>query len=92
MKIKDINHLLQTTDCRIENETTSDEVYLTIVDRKLFPRLWIDNDLDGAKTIAESVDHLLLKNNPLLEKDWTVRFIGDSIEDCINQYNTYLNE
>lgn len=86
--IKNVEELLLKVDCRIENEVETKEVYLTIIDREKYPRLWIDNDnADEAKIISESVENILLKSNPFLEKDWKIRFVGYSIEDCINQYN-----
>lgn len=92
MIIKDINHLLANVACRIENEPETNEVYLTIVDRKGYPRLWIDNDMCGTEIIAETVENILLKNNPFLEKDWEIRFSGSNLTECINQYNNYINK
>jgi len=84
-----IEDIFKIHDCRLENEH-GESVYLTIVDRSKYPRLWIDNFTDGAFTvIEETTDHLLARNNPLLEKDWIVRFEGVDFHSLVKQYNEW---
>ena len=85
-----IEELFSKLDCRVENECETGDVYLSIIDRQQYPRLWIDNDSENSNIIAETTENMLLRNNPFLEKDWRLRFCGDSITECLNQYNEYL--
>lgn len=87
--VKNISQLLSLVACRIENEPETGEVFLTIVNRSNYPRLWIDNDMAGHHIVAETVESTLHRNNPLLEKDWEVRFVGNTIQDCVDQYNLW---
>lgn len=77
-------NLLKGKDFRLEND--DDGFYLSIVDRSKYPRVWIDNAIDNPqKMIAESVEHIEQRTNPFLEKDWSVRYFGKTIEDLILQ-------
>lgn len=67
--------------CRIE--WLFDEGFTWYLINNSYPRLWKDDYLDGKKAIIESTDNMLLRNNPLLEKDWIDRGANMDIEDCL---------
>jgi hypothetical protein len=72
---------------RFEND--DDGYWLTIIDRSKYPRLWVDNFHDRQEAvIAESIDNLIEKTM-LTEKDWQVRFFGETIEECIAEYEKW---
>lgn len=84
-----IEDIFKLHDCRLENEH-GEMFYLTIVDRSKYPRLWIDNFTDNEFTvIEESTNHLLARNNPMLEKDWIIRFEGVDFHSLVKQYNEW---
>lgn len=86
----DIFSMLKGFDWRLENDDHG-TLYLSIIDRGKYPRIWIDNAVDNEPIIiAETVEHLLERNNPLLEKDWRVRIKSDTIEGLQNEFKKYL--
>ena len=46
----------------------------SVLDGKMYPRVAIDDDTDGAmEVVYESVDSMLIRSQPLPEKDWSRR-------------------
>lgn len=68
--------------CRIEWMFDSGFTW-SITDGQKYPRLFIDDDSDGAKIITESSENMLLRSNPFIEKDWIARGNEEDIEDCL---------
>jgi hypothetical protein len=71
---------------RFEND--EEGFYLSIIDRKKYPRVWVDNDKEGAEIIAETVDNIINRAIPA-EKDWEERFFGETINECLAEYNKW---
>lgn len=71
---------------RFEND--EEGFYLSIIDRKKYPRVWVDNDKEGTEIIAETVDNIINRTIPA-EKDWEERFFGKTINDCLAEYNKW---
>jgi hypothetical protein len=89
MKLDELfTHLHYHETCfRFEND--DDGYWLTIIDRSKYPRLWVDNFHDRQEAvIAESIDNLINKTI-LTEIDWQIRFFGETIEECINEYEKW---
>lgn len=58
----------------------------SVIDGTKYPRILMDEDTDGATTIVyESVDSMLMRSQPLPEKDWIVRGGDDDIETAVRQ-------
>jgi hypothetical protein len=75
---------------RLEND--EDGYYLSIIDRGCYPRIWVDKfQEDQPAVIAQTVDNLINKNI-LAEKDWRTRFHGETIEECIEEFNKWDKE
>jgi hypothetical protein len=51
-----------------------------------YPRTWLDDAtaLD-VLLVAESVDHMITRNEPLLEKDWIARGCSYSLHEAVQQ-------
>jgi len=80
---------LQNTDRPYRFESDDSGFHLSIVDRKVYPRCWVDNESEGnVKIIEESSDHFLNRELPTLKKDWRQRFEGETIEELVNDFNT----
>ena len=74
---------------RLENDETG--YYLSIIDRKIYPRLWADNFQDNQECIiCESADNMI-NRTVLAEKDWLVRFFGDTIDECISELHSWIS-
>jgi hypothetical protein len=71
-------------------ESGDDQLHLSIIDRKVYPRIWQDVAKDNEPVIiAESVDNILHKASPLAEKDWIIRFEADTIDELLLQYQQW---
>ena len=76
---------------RIEND--EELIYLSIIDRTIYPRVWTDSFKDNSATIiTESDTNLLERSVSGSEIDWLVRFNGKTMQDCINQCVQYINQ
>lgn len=65
--------------------------YLSIITRKVYPRVWADNFQDGlVKIIAETSDNIL-NRTVLAEKDWQERWFGESIDECLFQAYEWMS-
>jgi len=70
--------------CRIE--WMYDSGFTWSIQNGDYPRIWKDNHLtDDVKIIAETPTNVLLKNNPLLEKDWIERGYNYSLTEAIKE-------
>ncbi len=70
-------------------ENCEDGFYLSIIDRRQFPRIWQDNARDGkVEIIAETTEHMINRIIPS-EKDWEQRFFGETIEECMEEFNKW---
>lgn len=68
-------------------EDDEEGYYLSIINRQVYPRIWADNfHGDEEKIIAETTDSLL-NRTVLAEKDWSERWFGESINECL--YRAY---
>ena len=78
---------------RIENDEKG--FYLSIIDRKIYPRVWADNfKTSKEEMITESTEHLIQRSVSGSEKDWIVRFDGDlqeCIEECFKWIKNYTS-
>lgn len=69
---------------RIEND--EEGYYLSVIDRKVYPRVWVDNfKNDKDKIITESTEHLIQRSISGSDKDWIVRFNGKQLQECIEE-------
>jgi len=76
---------------RIEND--EELIYLSIIDRTIYPRVWTDSFKDHSATIiTESATNLLERSVSGSEIDWLVRFNGETIQDCVNQCSEWINK
>jgi hypothetical protein len=65
--------------------------YLSIITRKVYPRVWADNFQDGlVEIIAETSDNIL-NRTVLAEKDWQERWFGESIDECLYQAYEWMS-
>lgn len=64
-------------------ESMFDAGYTWSLQNSDYPRLWKDDYLEGKEPIVESEENMLLRSNPLLEKDWITRGQSMDIDDCI---------
>jgi len=65
--------------------------YLSIIDRKVYPRVWADNFQDGKiEIIAETSDNIL-NRTVLAEKDWSERWFGESVDECLYQAYEWMS-
>jgi hypothetical protein len=71
---------------RFEND--EEGYYLSIIDRKKYPRVWFDNAKDGDVVIAETPENIINKVIPS-EKDWEQRFFGKTIDECMDEFNKW---
>lgn len=86
-----ILEVLREKEIYFRLESDEDGFYLSIIDRKVYPRIWADKFQDGKiEIIAESVDNIINKTI-LAEKDWSERFTGETINDCIQQVIEWYN-
>jgi len=70
--------------CRIE--WVYDGGFTWSIQNKDYPRLWKDDAMDGEqKILCETPENMLLRNNPLLEKDWIARGSNYSFVDTIRE-------
>lgn len=67
---------------RIENDEAG--YYLSIIDRKKYPRVWADNYNDGATVIFES-EESLLQRTTIGGKDWTARYFFETPDELLNK-------
>lgn len=76
---------------RIENN--DDGFWITHIDRSMFPRIWMDNAVDGRVTIiVESDEHMLQRNSPLPEKDWKQRVFNADFYTALNEFYHLFNK
>ena len=69
--------------CRIEWMFDMGFVW-SIIDGQKYPRLFIDDDLDGRREIiTESPENMLLRNDPFIEKDWIYRDSDQSLKTAV---------
>lgn len=51
-----------------------------------YPRVWLDDATDGAiTTVVETVEHMIIRNQPLPEKDWIARGCSYSLHEAVQQ-------
>jgi len=85
--IKILNNL-EDSDAAYRFEYDDSGYHLSIIDRKSYPRVWVDNSNDEHyQIIAESPENFLQRELPSLEKDWYKRFSADTIDELIKSYN-----
>lgn len=72
---------------RIENDDNS-FYFLSIIDRKIYPRVWADTFNDGAKVIIES-EESLLQRTISGGKDWIDRFGFETPNELFKKLSEY---
>jgi hypothetical protein len=83
MLFKTIFKKIYASEIPFRIESMFDDGYTWSLQNNVYPRLWKDDYIDGKEAIIESTDNMLLRNNPLLEKDWIARGQNMDIDDCI---------
>ena len=72
-------------------EDDEEGFYLSIINREEYPRIWVDNFAAGKNDIiSETPDHVL-ERSVLAEKDWSERFFGETIDDCLYKLNKWMS-
>lgn len=70
--------------CRIE--WRFDGGWTWSIQNEEYPRLWLDNGTDGARTIiAETDENILYRSQPLPEMDWRARGNAETFEQAVNE-------
>ena len=88
VKLIDIFNKLERTDTAFRFECDDSGYHLTLIDRSVYPRCWIDNANSGQSIIiVETPENFLHRELPTMEKDWNKRYSDDTIEGLINLYN-----
>ena len=72
-------------------ENNDDGYILSIIDRKIYPRVWADNFQDQQITVITETPENIINKTVLAGKDWTERFYGESIIECISQAIDWYN-
>jgi len=81
----DVLSRLHNASCHFRLEDDEEGFYLSIIDRKVYPRIWADNfQGNEEKIIAETTDSLL-NRTVLAERDWSERWFGESVDECLYQ-------
>jgi len=80
---------LKSTDTAYRFEYDDSGYHLSLINRQIYPRCWVDNSNDDNNEILiESAENFLHRELPTLEKDWHQRFSGETIEELITDFNT----
>ncbi|WP_312364008.1 hypothetical protein [Sphingobacterium sp.] len=74
---------------RIENDEEC--VYLSIIDRQVYPRIWSDNVISGDFKIESESDENFIERTFISGKDWAQRWHGDTIDECLQQAEKWFN-
>ncbi len=72
-------------------EDDEEGYYLSIINRQLYPRIWVDNFQDNAGTIIAETPDNLLNRTILFSKDWSERWFGRSINECLYQAYEWMS-
>ena len=73
-------------------EDDEEGYYLSIINRQVYPRIWADNfQGNEEKIIAETTDNLL-NRTVLAEKDWSERWFGESIDECLYRAYEWMSD
>jgi len=72
-------------NCRLEWFWDSGFTW-SVLDGQCYPRVAIDDDTDGAREVVfESVDSILIRSQPLPEKDWSRRGGHEDFDTAVRQ-------
>ncbi len=81
---------LHRRDLHYRLEDDENGYYLSIINRKKYPRVWADNFKDTThEIIIESTDHLI-ERNTIGERDWSQRFTGETLKECFEDCEKWL--
>jgi len=66
--------------------------YLSIINRGIYPRIWADSHANGdIKVICESAENILNRTIAISEKDWSERWSGETIDECLYQAYEWMS-
>lgn len=83
MTIEEIFTFLNDREIFFRFENDEDGYYLSIIDRKQYPRVWADKMREGkVEMLAETTDSLISRTT-IGDKDWTHRFDDQTIEGLV---------
>lgn len=92
MELSELFELLHSKDMFYRLENDEDGHVLSIVSRKKYPRIWVDNFADSSPSIIEeSVEHIEARLGPLVQMDWRERFYGKKVQDVAIQATAWLS-
>ena len=87
----DVLSRLHKAEYHFRLEDDEEGYYLSIINRQIYPRIWADNfQVNEYKIIAETTDHLL-NRTILAEKDWSERWVGESVDECLYQAYEWMS-
>jgi len=87
----DVLSRLHNAEYHFRFEDDESGFYLSIINRKVYPRVWADNFQDGQiEIIAETSDNIL-NRTVLAEKDWSERWFGESVDECLYQAYEWMS-
>jgi hypothetical protein len=66
-------------------EDDEEGFYLCIINRQVYPRIWSDNFQDNEDKIIYETPENLLERTVMAEKDWSERWFGQSVDECLYQ-------
>lgn len=82
--LNDVLEKLRNSEFNYRIESESDvEVHVCLVDRSVYPRLWVDNQIEGNPVLAETPDNILDRLSPLAEKDWVKKFSANTTIEAV---------
>lgn len=89
----DLGHIfeqLKEKNLNYRFETNDEEYRLSIINRQIYPRVWIDDFKNGATIIVET-DQNLQERILMSDVDWIVRFSG-TLDEIVFECTKWLIE
>ena len=85
-KIIEIIESIYDSEIPCRMEWLFDGGYVWSIQNNDYPRLFQDNSFeDNIKIVAENIDNILLRNNPILGKDWIERGCNYSFPEAVKE-------